>query len=311
MSGQSPRSGPPPAMTAQEVDETLSALARASASLLQECAVAQRRMEELEALSEAEIGQRAGKHGSSCDAESELLSVRLKLAVDSAKGHRDAAREFVCWWTDAALSAWKSAARGTPLPHARMRAAAPNTLLDEAELAVLPRADEHTRKLVELGVFLGAPPPVPAQGHAEDTAALTTDLAARSGLRIRRGETGEAEVVDDDDPEGRRRRLWGDFWLEHQIPALPEPDELDLLLARTPTEVAERLRDATKTVLQAAMAGLRIAEIEDTEGPWAPAQIAEYERSWDQLSRLTGFLADYARTITDGLPEIRAAQETD
>ena len=314
MSGHPPLSGPLSAsagavedMTAQEVDETLSALARASDFLLQECAAAHLHMEELNELSEAGIRQRAGKHRSPCDAESALLSARLKLAVASAKEHRDTTREFVCWWADAALSAWRSEALGTPVPHARMGAAAPDILLREDELAVLPKADQHTRRLVELGAFLGAPGPAPAQGSTEDLTTLTTDLASRSGLRIEWDETGKATAVDDEWPEGRRRRLWGDFWIEHQIPALPDPDELNLLLARAPAGAAERLLGATKAVIQAAMAGQRIDEIEDNKDAWTPAEIAEYDQLSDRLSRLTPLLADYARTITDSLPEIRAA----
>ena len=294
-------------MTAQEVDETLSALARTSAVLLQECEAAHQHMEELNERSEAEIRQRAEEPLPPCDAETVLLSVRLQLAIASARQHQDATREFVCWWVDAALSAWRSEALGTPVPQARLAAAAPNTLLRDDELAVLPRADDHTRQLVELGAFFGTPGSVPAQGSAENVTDLTTDLASRSGLRVQWDETGKATAVDDDWPEGRRRRLWGDFWIEHRIPALPEPDELDLLLARTPTGAAERVRSATKAVLQSAMAGLRIDEIEANEAPWTPAEKAEYDQLSDQLSRLTTLLADYARTITDSLPEIRAA----
>jgi hypothetical protein len=36
---------------------------------------------------------------------------------------------------------------------------------------------------------------------------------------------GETPVLPDDEPEARRRRLWSDFWIEHRIPALPEPQE--------------------------------------------------------------------------------------
>lgn len=318
MSGRPPFSGTPSVstqaadgMTAQEIDEALSAMARGSAVLLQECEAEQRRMEELNALDEADIQQRAKRQGSRYDAESVLLSVRLRLATRCAKGHRDAAREFVCWWVDAALMAWKSAVHGTSLCHARVGAAAPDTLMDDDDLAVLPRVDEHTRQLMELGTFLGPTAAGPVSDYDDDDlAAMTADLAARSGLLIRRDETGDIRVLHDADPEARRRRLWGDFWLEHGIPALPEPNELGLLLDRAPGETADRLRSATQAVIQAAMAGLRVSEMESNEAPWTPEEIDEHDQLSARLDRLTTLLSDYAQAITDSLPGIRAANST-
>ncbi|MER6086478.1 hypothetical protein [Streptomyces bluensis] len=314
MTDDPPFAGPPsvPAeagggMTAPEIDEALSALARSAAVLLRECEAEERRMEELNALNEAGIGQRVATKGSPYDAESVLLSVRLRLATRCTKGHRDAAREYVCWWVDAALMAWKAAVHGTPLLRARVGAAAPDTLMVGHDLAVLPRVDEHTHQLVELGTFLAAPQPGPVSEYDDDLAAMTADLAARSGLLVRRDETGAVRVLRDDDPEARRRRLWGDFWLEHGIPVLPEPNELDLLLDRAPGGTADRLRSATKAVIHAAMAGVRIAELESNEAPWTPAEIDEYEQLSARSDRLTALLADYAQAITDHLPEIRAA----
>ncbi|WP_143063690.1 hypothetical protein [Streptomyces sp. Ag109_O5-10] len=289
-------------MTSQEMDEALSAMARGSSLLLRECESERRRMEELNALSEAAIERRIEDQGSVYEADSVLLSVRSALATSCAKGHRDAAREFVCWWLDAALAAWKSAVQGTPLLYARVSAAAPNTLMTDDDLAVLPKADERTRQLVELGAFLG---PGPVSDYDDGLAAMTADLAARSGLLVGQDEAGNIRLLDGADPEARRRRLWGDFWLEHGIPALPEPDELDLLLDRGPGEVAGRLRSAVQAVIQATMAGSRIAEMESHEAPWTPAEVEEYDRLSDQLSLLTNLLADLAQAITDNLPAIR------
>jgi hypothetical protein len=153
-------------------------------------------------------------------------------------------------------------------------------------LAVLPSVDEHTRQLVELGTFLGAPQPGPVSDYDDGLAAVTADLAARTGLLVRRDETGDIRVLHDADPEARRRRLWGDFWLEHDIPALPEPNELGLLLDRAPGETADRLRSATQAVIQAAMAGLRISEMESNEAPWTPTEIDEYDQLSARLDRL-------------------------
>jgi hypothetical protein len=265
-------------MTADEIDETLSAMARAATDLLQECEAAQQRMEEWNDLSEAEIRDRAGQPSLPYRPERVLLSLRLQLATDSAKMYRDAAREFVGWWTDVAMVAWKSSVLGTPVVRARVGGAAPGTLMTKEELALLPAGDEHTRQLGELSVFLGVPDAM-----------------------------GETPVLPDDEPEARRRRLWSDFWIEHRIPALPEPQELDLLLAHTPEHAAERLRITAEAVIQAALAGPRISEMEDDDGPWYSAEMAEYDRLSEQLSSVTTRLADFARAITVSLAEVRAA----
>ncbi|UIX32432.1 hypothetical protein [Streptomyces sp. GQFP] len=162
-------------------------------------------------------------------------------------------------------------------------------------MTVLPSADEQTRQLVELGTFLGAPRPDSVSGDDDDLVAMTADLAARAGLFVQQDDVGGINVVDGVDPEARRRRLWGDFWLEHGIPALPEPDELDVLLDRTPGEAANRLRSATQEVIRAVMAGSRASEMEAAEAPWTPADIDEHDRLSDQLNRLTNLLADCAQ----------------
>ncbi|WP_143052961.1 MULTISPECIES: hypothetical protein [unclassified Streptomyces] len=294
-------------MTAPEIDEALSALARCSAVLLKESQAEQHRMEELNELNEAGIQQHANGQGSQYDAEYTLLSVRLGLAIRCARAHRDAAHEFVCWWVDTAVTAWKSAVHGTPMPYARLGAAAPDTLMLEDDLAVLPGVDEQTRKLLELGSFLGAPQPGAVPGNGDDLATMITDLAARSGLSIRRNNTGAIEVVDDEDPEARRRRLWGDCWLELGIPALPGlGGELDALLVRAPSETADRLLNATRAVVSAAMARLRMSELEDTGARWTPAEIDEYDQLSAQHDRLTHLLADYAQAVTKSLPDMRA-----
>ncbi|WP_414504169.1 hypothetical protein [Streptomyces sp. NEAU-L66] len=294
-------------MTTPEIDKALSTLARCSAILLKESQAEQQRMEELNELSEASIQMRAEDQGSQYDAEYALLSVRLRLAIRCAKAHRDAAHEFVCWWMDAAVTAWKSAVHGTPMPYARLGAAAPDILMLDDDLAVLPGVDEQTRKLLELGSFLGAPQPGTGPGNDDDLATMATDLAARSGLSIGRNETGAIEVVDDIDPEARRRRLWGDCWLELGIPALPRPGgELGALLVRAPSETADRLLSASRAVVSAAMARLRLSELEDTGARWTPAENDEYAQLSSEHDRLTHLLADYAQAVTESLPDMRA-----
>ena len=263
-------------MTADEIDETLSALDRTSTALLQECEAAERRMEEWDELSEAEIEDRAATPVMPYRPERVLLSIRLQLATDTARMYRNSAREFVSWWADVAMAAWKSSVLGTPLVRARVGGAAPGTLMAKGELALLPVQDEHLRQLLE--------------------------LSARLGVTDR---TGATPVLPDDVPESRRQRLWGDYWITHRIPALPEPQEWDLLLARTPEHAAERLRTTLGAVVRAVSAGERISEMEDDEGPWTSAECAAYDRLSEELSSVTACLADFARAITATLPAVR------
>lgn len=312
MSSKAPSNGPTStsaeasrSMTAHKIDEVLSAMARCSAVLLREWEAEQQRTEELNALSELGIEQRVDQPDARYEADSVLLSVRLRLASDNAESHRVAAREYVSWWVDVATAAWKSALLGTPLLYARVGAAAPEILMAEDDLAVVPKADDHTRQLVEFGAFLGPPLAGSACGHDDDHATATDDLAASSGLLVRRDAAGEVHVTDDEFPEARRRRLWGGFWADHRIPAIPQPDELDFLLARTPTEAAKRLRAAVKEVIQTAMGGVRISELGDSGAPWTSSESTEFDRLSERLDQLTVLLADYAQAITDCLPACR------
>lgn len=295
-------------MSAEEIDCALSAMARASEVLLQESDAAERRRDELDDLNEALIEQQAKGWGSVSDPESVLLSVRLGLATDSATRHREAAREFVSWWADAATVAWEAAVLETAVPFGRLVGAAPGILLADDELAVLPKVDEHTRRLVELGAFLGSPSHLrSSDGDDEDPAAMAADLAVRSGLRIRLDDAGEVEVVEGDDPEARRCRLWGDFWVEHRIPAFPEPDDLEKWLSRAPSETEAHLRAAVKAVVQAVVAGSRIDEIESKDEAWTPEEIDEYDGFMELWGSLTTLLADYAQAVTDSLPALRGS----
>lgn len=60
-------------------------------------------------------------------------------------------------------------------------------------------------------------------------------------------------------------------------------------------------------MIQAALAGPRISEMEDDDGPWYSAEMAEYDRLSEQLSSVTTRLADFAQAITVSLAEVRAA----
>ncbi|OMI38604.1 hypothetical protein SPAR_15186 [Streptomyces sparsogenes DSM 40356] len=294
-------------MTADEIDRFLSSMARASDLLLRESNAEEHRRDELNDLNEALIQRRANGQGSMADPDSVLLSVRLRLATDAATRQRNAAREFVSWWADAATVAWRGAALGTPVQYARLAGAAPETLLADEEFAALPKIDEHTRQLVELSASLASPPyPRPAKGDTEDLVAMTEDLASRSGLRIRVNNAGDVEAVEGEDPEARRCRLWGDFWVEHRIPALPGPEDLEELFTRAPSDIGTRLRAATKAVVGAVVAASRMDEMESKEAAWTAEEIEDYDRLMEQWCGLTVMLADYARIITKSLPALRS-----
>ncbi|MFD9562568.1 hypothetical protein [Streptomyces sp. NPDC059994] len=289
------------------MDEILAGLARCSTALIQEWQAIEQRAEELNAHSESGIQRRIEGQEPPYSPESVALSVRLRLVGRCAKDSRDAAREFVCWWVDAAVTAWTAAVHELPVTRARLGAAAPDTVLADDDLAVLPAVDEKTWKLVELGAFLGDPQMAPGSDDG-DTASAVADLAARSGLSLRRNAHGDVEVMENIDPEARRRRLWGECWLQLAIPVLPGPDDLDVLLAHAPSETGERLLSASRAVVRAVMATSRLSELEDIDAPWTQTQIDEY----DQLSALhdevTPLLANYARVVTDSLPAVRSAR---
>ncbi|MBO1333731.1 hypothetical protein [Streptomyces sp. VRA16 Mangrove soil] len=293
-------------LTAAEIDEILAGLGRCSAALVQQSQADQQRAEELNTRSESGIQRRIEGQEPPYSAESVALSVRLRLANRCAKDSRDAAREFVCWWVDAAVTAWTAVVHELPVTRARLGAAAPDTLLADDDVAVLPAVNDKTRELVELGAFLGDPRMAP--DNDDDTASMATDLAARSGLSLRRNVHGDIEVIENVDPEARRRRLWGECWLQLGIPALPGPDDLDVLLAHAPGEASERLLSSSRAVVRASMAISRLSELEDIHEPWTPEQIDEYDRLSALLDEVTPLLADYARDVTESLPALRAAR---
>ncbi|WP_367124621.1 hypothetical protein [Streptomyces phytohabitans] len=148
--GSDARPGSVPAatpLTVPEIDEILAGLTRSSTDLVREWQAEQRRAEELNERSESEIMERAEGQGHSYGAESVALSVHLRLANSRAKESHDAARKFVCWWADAAVTAWTAVVHERQVTRARLGAAAPETLLADEDMAVLPAVDAHTRGL--------------------------------------------------------------------------------------------------------------------------------------------------------------------
>ncbi|WP_147255708.1 hypothetical protein [Streptomyces sp. PT12] len=239
------------------------------------------------------------------DCEMAISSTRERLAVDSATRYRNAAREFVSWWADAAAVALAAAAGGAPVTSVRLGAGNPALPMDEKEVAQLPEVDRQTRQMVELAAWLG---PTPAHGGPErnDLMAEALGLASRSGLLIHR-EGGDVKVIDDPWPEARRRRLWGEFWTEHRIPRLPSPNELADLLAGAAPDTVERVHSGAMAVGRAVRAESRVEELNSQAEDWTREDAEEFDRLCDQVDGLTGLLAAYAGLLTDSLPEVRAA----
>ncbi|MFD6132791.1 hypothetical protein, partial [Streptomyces diastaticus] len=115
------------------------------------------------------------------------------------------------------------------------------------------------------------------------------------------------KVVDGGWPEDRRRRLWGDAWLTHRVPLLPDAGEVARLTEGLPETARERLLTVAHDVAEALAAACRVDELEETSGPWDPEQIAEHEALDRLADELTARLAAYALGVTACLPAVRAA----
>ncbi len=140
--------------------------------------------------------------------------------------------------------------------------------------------------------------------------------AARAGLRIAaRAEDGEAVVIDDDSPEARRCRVWGEHWTDHQIPDLPDSTEMAALLAELaiPGGAIAEVVAAREEIAAAVTARQRIRELDadDTLDP----DDGQYEDIWRcrQVDDLTPRLAAYARALAHvaSFPRAEGAHATE
>jgi hypothetical protein len=287
-----PSGGRPAGMTPQDVDEMLDELAAVVDEAIADLRAAERAEAEM-----ADRPVRLLRVGDRLYPRRTYVRLQWELACQVLSTREQDARELAAWWADLATVAAVAALRGEPLHPVRAAAGDPATSMDDEDMRHLPTVSDFDRNLARLATLY------PTSHHYD------LSHAARIGVYLDPTDDGDLVVVDDPTPVGRRRRLWGDDWIDHQVPALPRPDELADQLAQrgVPANlVAEVLRSA-HAVHNALAASRYVHDLE---------QHATDEKSWDahaeardslsgQIDQLTDLLADYARRLTATLPAIR------
>ncbi|MFC4859385.1 hypothetical protein [Actinophytocola glycyrrhizae] len=127
-----------------------------------------------------------------------------------------------------------------------MAAADPTAWFDEDDLQHLPDIAEADRALTRLAANMAT---TSVGGFSDrDMATLAAENASRVGLQLRYGDDERVVVKQDATPEGRRRRLWGDAWIEDGVPGLPTADELASLLSSrgVPASTTDAVAEATR-----------------------------------------------------------------
>ncbi|OKI58004.1 hypothetical protein [Micromonospora sp. CB01531] len=234
--------------------------------------------------------------------------MRRAHAIENARLLRQSSREIVAWWADLATYAALSTAAGQPINPVRAAGADPSAHLTDEELRHLPGPSDDVRALARLAALFAGPSVSP--DATADPPVDAVEFAARAGLMLQRSPSGDVIVVDDPFPEARLPRMWGDTWVNYQMPALLPADELAAAFtaAGMPPTVVEAIRTATAAVDDVLVAAARLAELEDADAPVRdPAVAAEEEALWEHVERTTDILAAYARTLTDHLPAVRTA----
>ncbi|WP_329110166.1 hypothetical protein OG792_14800 [Micromonospora sp. NBC_01699] len=310
----SPEHATPPAtaeMTAEAIDAVLADLAEVSDLLVAECAAAHRELDERNDEDERWLtrGAHAAGQRSCPHPKRALTSLRLTHAIHHARHLRRSSRELVAWWADLATYVALSTAAGEPINPVRAAGADPSAYLEDEELRHLPGPSEEVRTLARLAAFFVDTPQ--NLGAIADAPRLDArEFAARAGLALQRSATGDVTVVDDPFPDARMRRMWGDTWIDHQMPLLLPSDELATAFTNggVPATVVDAIRTASLAVDEVLGAAYRIARLRDVDSEECePGLSAEEEALWAYVDRSTDVLAEYARTLTDHLPAIRTA----
>ncbi|WP_153034241.1 hypothetical protein [Amycolatopsis sp. YIM 10] len=292
-------------MDRNAVNEFLAKLGAVTEEVAAEAGAADARMSELTDASEELLEQRIadGIPRTSPDPRFTIAHMRSSMAITTARWHRDAAREFAAWWADVATIAVVVSATGQLVPTARVAAADPTGIADDG-VGYLPEVPEETRSLTRLTATFALPDGLnQADPHM---AALANEQAARAGLKISHTSDGEVVVLDDGEPEARRRRLWGDLWIEARVPGLPDQRELADLLNKhgAPASTVADAVEALREVEEAAAAMLRIRELEQSVINAEPAPDADdddWDALWSQAEQLTALLVRYASVLTDAV----------
>lgn len=292
-----------------EVDAVLDGLGGAGAEFVADIAAADRDADVWSEEDELFIEQ----PGDRADARRAVVSLRQRVAVVVARELRVAGRELVVWWADLATYVVLAAVRGVPVESARAAAAEPGRFFSADELDRLPMVSEQDRLLAGLAARMG-PSPVGARALGDDDLpAMARKFAARTGLVVEHLPGGEVDIVEDAEVEGRRCRLWGDLWVDYQLPDLPPADWIAEALATAGVRAAvvEEVRDAAAAVDDLRDAAARLDELDCAENPaedsaeTARAAMDEFDELWERLDPATDVLARYAGVLTRHLPTIR------
>jgi hypothetical protein len=293
-------------MSGSAVAAVLVELARVGEEVISEAEAVNTRMNALSDAREARFEQRVmkGIPRWTPDPQGALINLRSMLAIDAARGHRDAAREFAAWWADVATIALVAIATDQVVSPLRVAIADPTIWLWDEELQCLPPVPDSTRQLILLAADMGRTP-VGHEQADQDLASLAREHAARAGLKIGYAD-GQLTVTEDGTAEARRRRLWGDAWLEARVPLLPTAEVVSDLLRRceaSSTAVSAAV-DAVHAVDAAVDAFHKMRALEQDESDDTAASGEDFDSLCDRAEQLTMLLGGYARTLTDTLCEL-------
>lgn len=299
-------------MSLVALEEVLEDLTVVTEEVIVQAEAADAEMNRLSDARESLIEQRMALGVPSCqpDPQSAIVDMRSTLAVNVAREYQEAAREFVAWWADVATLAVTAAVTGQHVHPARAAAADPTRWFDDEDLQHLPEVPQDVLALAGLAVRMAATPLGP--GHTGTTTVeQATDYASSAGLRFDRDGEGQIVAVQDRTAEARRCRLWGDMWTVARVPALPLSNELAELLTMhgAPAATIAAVTEVTHAVEVAVVALLRAEELESGDNDDEPtATEEELESLWSQADQLTERLRQYARALTNALPNLRTLE---
>ncbi|MGW9393816.1 hypothetical protein ACWGSH_23105, partial [Streptomyces diastaticus] len=150
----------PEHLSGAETDQVLAAMAEAGGALLAGCQERRRRADALDERREALIGATSDLAlGALYDPATVRLGLDQRLAHRAAREHEAATCEYVAWWADATVTAWRAARSGERPRRVRLIGAAPECLLVDEELASLPAVGAAARHPVGLSARLGTAGP--------------------------------------------------------------------------------------------------------------------------------------------------------
>ncbi|MBG0818340.1 hypothetical protein [Planomonospora sp. ID82291] len=312
----------PPATAAQamsdaEIDHILQALADACDYLLAAHAEAERSLAALSAEDDQSPMHSSPTGTVRPDPLSSLHNQRTIFAENAEEDYQAATQKFTAWWADVATCAVMAALTRTPLTHARAAAADPGGRMDSEELALIAPIPEAQRQLAELAVRMDHGLSFTPESGSGLPSVSGQEFAERLGLAIKVTPDGQPVLVDDDTPEARRRRLWGEAWLSHKAPLLPTTEEFVHVLtsAEAPSETVDAITEASRAVEAAVAAHVRANELTDQleqeeTGTAEDAQAwAEVNALWQRFDALPQVLAAYARVLTTQLPALRRKRQ--